>query len=134
MDEKKAVRIPASLPVLVLQDAVLFPGAAIALQVDDDDAALARARLNSRKPLVAVVAARRDEDDQTVEGEPEEDQPHGPDEVLVELSDMGVAARIASVTEGEDSHTVVLQGLVRVRLGEIQQREPQLVASVEEVA
>jgi len=136
---KMLADIPETLPVLVLQDAVLFPGALIALQVDEDDAERARARMRSGKPLVAVVSATRDGDEDESDGSDDSDGEDSElastsEEVLVELRDMGVAARIASVTAGEGgAQTVVLHGLCRIRLGEIREREPQLVASVEKV-
>src|SRR5438105_1651674 len=128
-------KIPTTLPVLVLQDAVLFPGALIALSVDEDDAGRARERMRSATPLVAVVSARRDAGaEDGAEGEQASEPQDGSDEVLVELNDMGVAARIASVSEGDDGRpTIVLHGLKRIRLGEIKERDPQLVASVEAV-
>jgi ATP-dependent Lon protease len=134
-----AIEIPETLPVLVLQDAPLFPGALIALQVDEDDAAVARERLTTDTPLVAVVAARKDdgqpaEPAQAPAGGQADGAADADDEVLVELHDIGVAARIAKVSDTEDGHaTVVLQGLQRVRLGEIRERKPQLVASVEAI-
>src|SRR5882672_565475 len=108
MDKKglKNFEVPASLPVLVLQDAVLFPGALIALSVDEDDAGRARERMRSGTPLVAVVSAKRDE---SAEPEAESDQAGEPQdgsedkEVLVELNDVGVAARIASVSKDDNS-------------------------------
>ncbi len=132
MDEKKRgkqpIELPDTLPVLVLQDAVLFPGALVGLTVDEEDAERAKARARSGTPIVAVVSARREEHVESPQGTG--DISEGADEVLVELHDVGVAARIAQVTESNGEYTVVLQGLCRINLGDIKERDPQLVASV----
>ena len=133
MDEKKAARqaidLPNKLPVLVLQDALLFPGALMALQIDDDDAARAKERIRAGGGMVAVVAARRnDESAEESEGEGSE-----PDEILVELHDVGVAARIQQLAEVDGQHTMELHGVARIRLGEILERSPQLVAAIEPI-
>ena len=100
--------IPETLPVLVLDDAVVFPGALVRLDADDDGAKLARKHLHG---LVAVALQRADSED-------------------LALHPIGVAARIERV---ERDGGVVVHGLERIRLGELSEDDEPTVR-VERVA
>ncbi len=84
--------IPETLPVLVLDDAVVFPGALVRLEADEDGAKLARKLLHG---LVAIALQRADCED-------------------IALHPIGVAARIERV---ERDGGIVVYGLERIRLG-----------------
>ena len=85
-------QIPETLPVLVLDDAVVFPGALVRLEADDDGARLARKLVHG---LVAIALQRADTDE-------------------LALHPIGVMARIERV---EKDGAIVVSGLERVRLG-----------------
>jgi ATP-dependent Lon protease len=85
--------IPETLPVLVLDDAVVFPGSLIHLEADDDGAKLAR---KLQHGLVAIALQRADSEE-------------------LELHPIGVAARIERV---ERDGGILVHGLARIRIGE----------------
>ena len=126
----KRPELPTTLPVLVLDDAVVFPGPVMALAMDEEGTEFARAQLRAGQPLIAVASEAHEVDD--LEGS---DRREAPARSGVRLRPVGVAARIIQVVKDKDGDTaVVVEGLARVRMGAIVATEPQLVAEVVAVA
>ncbi|GAC1536403.1 MAG: endopeptidase La [Myxococcales bacterium] len=125
----KQPELPTTLPVLVLDEAVVFPGPVVALAMDEQGVELARAQLSAGQPLIAIAS-----EEAAVEGEEAGAVPAGEDEGP-RLRPVGVAARIVQVVKDKDGDTaVVIEGLARIRIGRLVSIEPQLVAEVEAVA
>ena len=89
------LQIPGTLPILILEGAVVFPGAAARLEADEAGTKLARSILRSPEALVAIGLQRENEDG---------------------VHPIGVVARIVRT---ERSGGVVVEGLARVRILEV---------------
>ena len=98
-------QIPETLPLLVLDEVVVFPGAMAGLHADEDGAALARAIAGTKDRLVAIGLERASDT------ESEE----------LDVHDIGTLARIERVDE---AGRVVVSGLQRIRIEAIEDTEP----------
>ena len=118
----KASEFPSTLPVLVLEDAVVFPGPVVALSMDGDALAQAEELLRSGPKLIALAHEQRRADaDAEVT-------------TLPLLRPIGVVARIVQIGRGPDGETaVVVEGLARVRIGEVHKDGERLTAQIEAV-
>ena len=103
------------LPVLPIRNAVLFPGAVAPFDVGrEKSVALVQDIENLEQPVIAIFAQR----------DPATDDPqHG------DLYPVGVAARVLkALKHSSGNYSLILQGLMRVRLESLQQDEPYLKA------
>jgi ATP-dependent Lon protease len=132
----KTTELPTTLPVLVLDDAVVFPGPVVALSMEDEAIAQARAQLRDGQPLIAIAAELEHpvKEGSGAQGETAHAQDAEAREGPPALRPLGVIARIVQVVKSADGETaVVVEGVARARIGAIVQTEPQLVAQVEAI-
>src|SRR6186713_2662183 len=137
MSEKKkpaAPQLPASgpppsedelkfgdeLPVLPIRNAVLFPGAVAPFDVGRaKSVALVEEVHAQTNPVIAIFAQR----------DPATDDPS-----MDDLYPVGCAARVLkALKHSSGNYSLILQGLARIRLGEVTQEEPYLRAKVTRV-
>ncbi len=103
---------PDSLPVIVMEGAVVFPHTVVTLPLDDATSPAAEAALKTDR-LVILVARRTDA---------EEDTP-----VAMQIHRVGTIARIEHTGKMPNGSTgVVVRGVVRAILGEQTQESPNL--------
>ncbi|MBN8615041.1 MAG: endopeptidase La [Deltaproteobacteria bacterium] len=105
------------LPVLPIRNAVLFPGAVAPFDVGrEKSVALVEDLDNLGSPVIAIFAQR----------DPNVDDPGGPD-----LFPVGVAARVLkALKHSSGNYSLILQGLVRVRLEGVTGNDPYLKARI----
>ena len=105
------------LPVLPIRNAVLFPAAVAPFDVGrEKSVTLVEDIENLDQPIIAIVAQR----------DPSTDDP-GQDD----LYPVGVAARVLkALKHSSGNYSLILQGLVRIRLGQVVSNEPYLKARV----
>jgi ATP-dependent Lon protease len=105
------------LPVLPIRNAVLFPGAVAPFDVGrEKSVALVEDLDNLGSPVIAIFAQR----------DPNTDDPGGPD-----LFPVGVAARVLkALKHSSGNYSLILQGLVRIRLEGVTSHEPYLKARI----
>ncbi|MEO0325046.1 MAG: endopeptidase La [Myxococcota bacterium] len=105
------------LPVLPIRNAVLFPGAVAPFDVGrEKSVALVEDIENLDQPVIAIFAQR----------DPATDDPGHED-----LYPVGVAARVLkALKHSSGNYSLILQGLVRVRLEHMPESEPYLRARV----
>src|ERR1700759_2615372 len=115
--EDDQVQFGDELPVLPIRNAVLFPGAVAPFDVGrEKSVALVEAVDNLTSPVIAIFAQR----------DPSTDDPGRED-----LHQVGCAARVLKALEHScGHHSLILQGLERIRLDEITQSGPYLKAKV----
>src|SRR5258708_3407449 len=122
----KGLEIPATLPLLVLEDAVVFPGPVAALSMEGDALARAEAVLREGTPLVALGYEQAPASNEPPSNEGEEEG------ALPRLRPIGTVARVMQIGKGSDGETaVVIEGVARVRIGEVRREGEALVAQVE---
>jgi ATP-dependent Lon protease len=113
-------RLPAELPVLPLRDTVLFPNSFMPLAVARESSVRLIDEAVSSGTLIAVFTQR----------EASEDEP-----LREDLFPVGTASHIHKMFKLPDgSLRIIVQGLARVRLGELVTVRPYLRAGVEEAA
>ena len=106
----QSTRTANTLPVIVLDDAVVLPHMVVSLPLDDDTAPAAEAARQAAR-RVLLVARREDADAQAP--------------LALQLHRVGVVARIEQTgTLPDGSSGIVVRGLVRARLGEQTQSAP----------
>ena len=116
--EPDEVLVPGELPVLPLQDTVLFPGTASTLSVGNPRSLRLLDEVAEGNRQLATVLVRR----RTPEPSPED------------LHAVGTAAEITRLVRLPDGTAqVVLQGIARVRLTDFVRTEPYLLARVEPI-
>jgi ATP-dependent Lon protease len=124
----KVLEVPATLPLLVLEDAVVFPGPVAALSMEGDALARAEAVLREGTPLVALGYEQAPASNQA-------DSEDGSSEeagALPNLRPLGTVARVIQIGKGPDGETaVVIEGIARARIGEVRAEGDALVARVE---
>ncbi|MGB5702058.1 MAG: endopeptidase La [Polyangiales bacterium] len=105
------------LPVLPIRNAVLFPAAVAPFDVGrEKSVALVEDIENLDQPIIAIIAQR----------DPSTDDPSQND-----LYPVGVAARVLkALKHSSGNYSLILQGLVRIRLEEVVTSEPYLRARV----
>src|SRR6516162_1413380 len=115
--EDETVHFGDELPVLPIRNAVLFPGAVAPFDVGrEKSVALVEDVDNLPSPVIAIFAQR----------DPSTDDP-GKDD----LHNVGCAARVLkTLKHSSGNYSLILQGLTRIRLDEIQQAAPYLKAKV----
>ncbi len=115
MANDDALDFDDELPVLPIRNAVLFPGAVAPFDVGrEKSVALVQDIENLDQPVIAIFAQR----------DPATDDPAHED-----LYPVGVAARVLkALKHSSGNYSLILQGLMRVRLESLQQNEPYLKA------
>ncbi len=105
------------LPVLPIRNAVLFPGAVAPFDVGrEKSVALVEDIENLDQPIIAIFAQR----------DPSTDDPDQDD-----LYPVGVAARVLkALKHSSGNYSLILQGLVRVRMEHVSTNDPYLKARV----
>ncbi|MDH3201782.1 MAG: endopeptidase La [Myxococcales bacterium] len=111
------IEFGAELPVLPIRNAVLFPAAVAPFDVGrEKSVALVEDIENLDQPIIAIVAQR----------DPSTDDP-GQDD----LYPVGVAARVLkALKHSSGNYSLILQGLVRIRLEHVVTKEPYIKARV----
>src|SRR5687768_8916705 len=108
------------LPVLPIRNAVLFPGAVAPFDVGrEKSVALVEDVHNLEGPVIAIFAQKDPSTDDPGEGD---------------LYPVGCAARVLkALKHSSGNYSLILQGLARIRLGEVTQEEPYLRAKITRV-
>ncbi|MCS6797375.1 MAG: endopeptidase La [Myxococcota bacterium] len=116
-EEPEPPRLDGELPVLPIRNAVLFPGAVAPFEVGrEKSVALVEDIENLAQPVIAIFAQR----------DPSVDDPDESD-----LHPVGVAARVLkALKHSSGNYSLILQGLVRVRLEQMTQTSPYLKARI----
>ena len=111
------IEFGSELPVLPIRNAVLFPAAVAPFDVGrEKSVALVEDIENLDQPIIAIVAQR----------DPSTDDPDQSD-----LYPVGVAARVLkALKHSSGNYSLILQGLVRIRLEQVVTSEPYIRARV----
>ncbi|MBK7775287.1 MAG: endopeptidase La [Sandaracinaceae bacterium] len=111
------VRFDDELPVLPIRNAVLFPGAVAPFDVGRPrSVALVEDIESADQPIIAIFAQRDPSTDDPIEGD---------------LYPVGVAARVLkALKHSSGNYSLILQGLVRIRLEHVVEEEPYLKARI----
>jgi ATP-dependent Lon protease len=117
---EEELKFADELPVLPIRNAVLFPGAVAPFDVGrEKSVALVEEVHNQQSPVIAIFAQR----------DPATDDPDGTD-----LYPVGCAARVLkALKHSSGNYSLILQGLTRIRMGEVTQTAPYLRAKVQKV-
>jgi ATP-dependent Lon protease len=111
------VQFPDELPVLPIRNAVLFPGAVSPFDVGREKSLALVEDLDNQPSQVIAIFAQKD---------PSIDDPGAED-----LHPVGAAARVLkALKHSSGNYSLILQGLVRVRLDGVTQQGPYLKAKV----
>ena len=115
--ETGEIEFGSELPVLPIRNAVLFPAAVAPFDVGrEKSVALVEDIENLDQPIIAIMAQR----------DPSTDDPDQSD-----LYPVGVAARVLkALKHSSGNYSLILQGLVRIRLEQVVTSEPYLRARV----
>jgi len=116
----ESIEFPDELAVLPIRNAVLFPGAVAPFDVGrEKSVALVEDVHNLEGPVIAIFAQKDPSTDDPGEGD---------------LYPVGCAARVLkALKHSSGNYSLILQGLARIRLGEVTQEEPYLRAKVTRV-
>ncbi len=117
LQDEDVVQFGDELPVLPIRNAVLFPGAVAPFDVGrEKSVALVEDVDNLTSPVIAIFAQR----------DPSTDDPGADD-----LHNVGCAARVLkALKHSSGNYSLILQGLVRIRLDDVTQTAPYLKAKV----
>src|SRR6201995_5288525 len=112
------VEIPEIISILPLRNSVLFPGSIIPIDVGRKKSVrLVEEAISKERPVIGIVTQR---DARTEEPGPGD------------LYSVGCAARILKVIKlAKDNFSVILQGVSRIRLTDINGQEPFMTARVQ---
>lgn len=118
--DEDAVHFGDELPVLPIRNAVLFPGAVAPFDVGrEKSVALVEDVDNLPSPVIAIFAQR----------DPSTDDPGSED-----LHNVGCAARVLkALKHSSGNYSLILQGLVRIRLESVTQAGPYLKAKIKRI-
>jgi ATP-dependent Lon protease len=118
--DEDAVHFGDELPVLPIRNAVLFPGAVAPFDVGrEKSVALVEDVDNLPSPVIAIFAQR----------DPSTDDPGSDD-----LHNVGCAARVLkALKHSSGNYSLILQGLVRIRLESVTQAGPYLKAKIKRI-
>ena len=116
-EDAESIKFDDELPVLPIRNAVLFPGAVAPFDVGrEKSVSLVEDIENLTQPVIAIFAQR----------DPSTDDPGQTD-----LYPVGVAARVLkALKHSSGNYSLILQGLVRVRMEHVTQQGPYLRARV----
>ncbi|MEM6293809.1 MAG: endopeptidase La [Myxococcota bacterium] len=112
--------LPETVSVLPLRNSVLFPGSIIPIDVGRPKSVrLIEEAIANERPIIGIVTQR----DAATE-----------DPAQSDLHEVGCAARILKVIKlAKDNYSVILQGVMRIRIGSFVNAEPFITANVTEV-
>jgi ATP-dependent Lon protease len=112
--------LPDLVSVLPLRNSVLFPGSIIPIDVGRPKSVkLIEEAIREERPIIGIVTQR----EARVEDPNDED-----------LHSVGCAARILKVIKlAKDNYSVILQGVMRIRIEEVTTHDPFILARVTEV-
>ena len=112
--------LPDTISVLPLRNSVLFPGSIIPIDVGRPKSVrLIEEAIAHERPIIGIVTQR----DAATEEPSESD-----------LHDVGCAARILKVIKlAKDNYSVILQGVMRIRIEALVEEEPFITANVSEL-
>jgi ATP-dependent Lon protease len=118
--EEEAVTFGDELPVLPIRNAVLFPGSVAPFDVGrEKSVALVEDVDNLSSPIIAIFAQK----------DPSTDDPGHED-----LHHTGCAARVLkALKHSSGNYSLILQGLVRIRLKDVSQTAPYLKARIQKL-
>ena len=118
--EEERPELPPVVSVLPLRNSVLFPGSIIPIDVGRPKSVkLIEEAIREERPIIGIVTQK----EARVE-EPDDDDLHR----------VGCAARILKVIKlAKDNYSVILQGVMRIRVEEITTHDPFIHAKVTEV-
>src|SRR3954466_12794030 len=118
--EEEAVHFGDELPVLPIRNAVLFPGAVAPFDVGrEKSVSLVEDVDNMQKPVIAIFAQR----------DPSTDDPGYED-----LYHVGCAARVLkALKHSSGNYSLILQGIVRIRLDSVTQSASYLKAKIKKL-
>src|SRR5499425_49911 len=116
-EDDEAIQFGDELPVLPIRNAVLFPGAVAPFDVGrEKSVALVEDVDNLPGPVIAIFAQR----------DPSTDDPGADD-----LYPVGCAARVLkALKHSSGNYSLILQGLVRIRLDSVTQTAPYLKSKI----
>ncbi len=115
-DSDAAVQIPEIVPVIPIRNTVMFPGTVMPLTIGRDKSRRLLSETLPDQKVVVLVAQK--------EGATEDP---GPDDMY----SYGAAALVLKLLRMDDGHrTIVVHGLVRVRIEQFVQSEPYFIARV----
>ena len=111
------VRFDSELPVLPIRNAVLFPGAVAPFDVGRArSVALVEDIESLDQPIIAIFAQRDPSTDEPIQGD---------------LYPVGVAARVLkALKHSSGNYSLILQGLVRIRMEQVVQEAPYIRARI----
>lgn len=112
--------LPETISVLPLRNSVLFPGSIIPIDVGRPKSVrLIEEAIAHERPIIGIVTQR----DAATE-----------DPVEADLHEVGCAARILKVIKlAKDNYSVILQGVMRIRIDSLIDAEPFITANVSEL-
>jgi len=115
--ENRDIELDAELPLLPIRNAVLFPGSVMPFDVGrEKSVALVEALDGIDQPIIVIFAQR----------DPATDDPG-----MDDLHPAGVAARVLkALRHSTGNYSLILQGLMRVRLESLPQTQPYLRARI----
>src|SRR6516164_10808543 len=115
--DEKDLKFGDELPVLPIRNAVLFPGAVAPFDVGrEKSVALVEDVDNLPSPVIAIFAQK----------DPSTDDPGKED-----LHNVGCAARVLkALKHSSGNYSLILQGLMRIKMEDVTQQAPYLKAKV----
>ena len=118
--QEETPELPEVVSLLPLRNSVLFPGSIIPIDVGRPKSVkLVEEAIAQERPIIGIVTQK----EARVEDPSEAD-----------IHRVGCAARILKVIKlARDNYSVILQGVMRIRIDEIQQNDPFIIAKVSEL-
>src|SRR5712691_13013346 len=112
------VEIPDILPILPLRNSVLFPGSIIPIDVGRRKSVrLVEEAISKERPVIGILTQKDARTEDPSEGD---------------MYAIGCAARILKVIKlAKDNFSVILQGVARIRLVDINNQDPFMTARVQ---
>ena len=114
-DKYMDYNMPERIAVLPVSDTVIFPRMVVPLLIKtEDNSALIENALGKDK-MILIVMSKRDEESENNIGD---------------IHHVGTLAKVVKLTRNEDDFVLVLQGLDRVRILEIETKVPYMIARI----
>ena len=112
------VEVPNKIPILPLRNSVLFPGSIIPIDVGRRKSVkLVEDAISKDCPVIGIVTQK---------------DAHTEEPGADDLYDVGCAARILKVIKlAKDNFSVILQGVSRIKVAEVESTEPFISATIE---
>ena len=115
------VEVPTTIPILPLRNSVLFPGSIIPIDVGRRKSVrLVEDAISKERPVIGILTQK----DARTE-----------DPGMDDMYQIGCAARILKVIKlAKDNFSVILQGVARIEITELEGTEPFMAAEVKTIA